>query len=173
MDRPSNALVGEKNNNLLLKAYYQHSYEVIRSRSVNAIVVFHETNVPNLSDWRSIFPEPTYFNVVLDIHLYISPEVSISANYSEIISSTEEWASYISTESSFKPIIVGEWSFNAKVGDSRHVSRRTKQEFINAEQVAMFEALGSFLWTWKVEEGLDEEDSLQKQLTNVNGLRLS
>ena len=173
MDRPSDALVGDVYYNRLLNAYYQHSYEVIRSRSMNAAVVFNEPIVSNLSEWRSIFPEPTYFNVALDIHLYTESKDLISANYSKIIASTDTWARYISTESSFKPIIVGEWSLNAKIGDTGQISRRSKQELVNAQQAAMSEAFGSFLWTWKVEEGLNEEDSLQNQLTNVNGLRLS
>lgn len=172
MDRPSDSLLGDANHHWLLKEYYHHAYEVIRSRSKKAIVIFHETNLSSLSTWRSIFSEPRFFNVALDIHLRISPEVSILANYTKIIASTGEWIGYISTESTFKPIIIGEWSLNANDGGSSHASRRSKQDFINAEQAAMSDAFGTFVWTWKVEEGLNEEDSLEKQLTSVNGLRV-
>ena len=172
MDRPSEILM-QNENYFHLMAYYLHSYEVIRSRSSNAIIAFHEAILSNLSQWRNLYEEPTFFNVALDVHLYTSPEVSLLANYSQIITSTGTWASLVETESTFNPIIVGEWSLVAKVGDISHVSRRIKQEFINAEQKAMSSAFGSFTWTWKVEYGLDDEDSLQKQLSDVNGLRLS
>lgn len=168
-----NAPNKNKMNPSVLVQFYLQAYHIIRSHSLSIIIVIHETSRWWISLWRQQLQEPIYYNVAMDLHLFLSYRSLRSDNYSEFLHDVGLWKTLIDMERAFKPVIIGAWSFVPYDGNSSMISQNLKQRVVHEEILAMSFAVGSYIWTWKFDRNDHEYDecSLKIQLSYEDGLR--
>jgi glucan 1,3-beta-glucosidase len=138
----------EKLHHDILLQYYKDSYVIIRKYSKTAYVIFNELYSQFYDRWNNTLREPDYYNVVMDMHLYDWQEPYTEEDANGHIRDAMGWSELIRNYSVQYPIIVGEWCMSS----GTHV--QAGQKFVNASLTSFRNAIGSYIWNWKIESGI-------------------
>ena len=146
LNEPSHDLAQEHQ---ALLDYYTKAYDIVRRECHKCRVVINELYPEFYSKWKGDLAEPSFYNVVMDWHLYNWQQPYENYTATQHISAAKSWAGLLEKYDGDHPVVVGEWSMST--GPSRpQVGKR----FIDTCLASFRHGLGSFDWNWKIERGL-------------------
>ena len=153
----------ERDSHDILLNYYQNAYKIIRKKSRTAMVIFNELYADYYNIWDNELLEPSYYNIIIDYHLYNWQQPYTDESKHEHIKDAKAWGNMIDEKqrSGHHPILVGEWSM------STGIDVKVGQKFVDASIKSFYRGIGYYLWTWKVQPGYGFSDwdlQLQSQL---------
>lgn len=129
-----------------LADYYRRAYHKIRQHSATMQVVCSDAFRPH--DWQGEFPQDTFQNIALDMHLYqcFTPEDKALSLGGHVQKARIEWAQLIAHVQQEMPVVVGEWS----LGFDEPGEQAAKQ-YARAQQEGFAQAAAQFYWSYKTE----------------------
>jgi glucan 1,3-beta-glucosidase len=156
----------EAMDHVMLLHFYQSAYEIIRRYDRRTLVVFNELYANFYGWWNAELQEPTYYNVIVDYHLYDGIGWETLESESQHLSNAEAYGTLIDSYSFAHPVLVGEWSMST--------GPTPDQKFVDACVAAFHRSVGWYLWNFKIESELENEYvawDVLNQLQLEEGLR--
>jgi aryl-phospho-beta-D-glucosidase BglC (GH1 family) len=130
----------------ILLDFYHRAYTIVRRHSPTLHFVFNSLYGPH-DRWANALPEPQYYNVVLDLHLYTV--WSGFTNFDQHLAEARRMGEEIRYLSLFYPVVVGEWSVATGLAS---YTESQKQQFAAAEVNSFVNnAFGWHYWSYKLE----------------------
>ena len=158
-----------QNNHSALLQYYTDSYRVIRQHSATTLVIFNELYDIFYDSWNDALVEPSFYNVVLDIHLYDWQSPFTKEPVSQHVLDAVHWRSVVEALNVHHPLVVGEWCMSSGTW------HQAGQPFVNAAVKSFDRAAGWFMWNWKIQRaiGFDEWDvQYQHQIKGLDPMQV-
>jgi len=158
-----------QNNHSALLQYYTDSYRIIRQHSATTLVLFNELYDIFYDSWNDALVEPSFYNVVLDIHLYDWQSPFTKEPVSQHVLDAVHWRGVVEELNVHHPLVVGEWCMSSGTW------HQAGQPFVNAAVKSFDRAAGWFMWNWKIQRaiGFDEWDvQYQHQIKGLDPLQV-
>lgn len=157
-------------NHTMLVNYYTSAYKIIRSYHSSCHIWINELYEHNYMKWKFELQEPSFYNVIMDYHLYNWQYPYTTQTTDQHLQNAENWKGMIEAFTVQHPIVVGEWSM------STGVIMQVGQPFVNQCVKSFQKSFGYYLWNWKIDRQnstLYDNWDVQYQLITKGGKDLN